>query len=226
MDRFETEEQQVEAIKQFWKDNGTAIVIGAVLGIGGLWGWGTYAESQIKAKEAASVAYQESIEQMLESGDATKVDEFISSHQDSTYSALAGLIAAQQSSSKQEYDNAISALESVAASGGPLSDIAHLRLSTVYFENDNIDKALTSLDKIQSLAYNDQKFEMRGDLFFAKGQYDKAESAYNQALVELPGDNNIQMKLDNIAFARANTQTEAIEDAVEEAVEDESNQGG
>ena len=58
---------------------------------------------------------------------------------------------------------------------------------------------------------------MKGDLLFADGQYDAAESAYNQALVELPGDMNIQMKLDNIAFARANSQ--------DEAVEEESNQG-
>ena len=38
MERFETEEQQVEAIKRFWKEHGTAIIVGAALGLGGLWG--------------------------------------------------------------------------------------------------------------------------------------------------------------------------------------------
>jgi predicted negative regulator of RcsB-dependent stress response len=28
MERYETEEQQVEAIKGFWKENGTAIIVG------------------------------------------------------------------------------------------------------------------------------------------------------------------------------------------------------
>lgn len=27
---YETEEQQVEAIKQFWKENGTAIILGEI----------------------------------------------------------------------------------------------------------------------------------------------------------------------------------------------------
>ncbi|MEM0911425.1 MAG: tetratricopeptide repeat protein [Pseudomonadota bacterium] len=229
MDRFETEEQQVEAIKQFWKDNGTAIIIGVVVGIGGIWGWGSYAESQTKAKELASTAYQESIQKMLENSDATAVDEFISQHQDSVYSELASLIAAQQASSEQDYDTAIAALERVAAAGGELADIANLRLSKVYFENDNIEQALSSLDNIQSFAYDDQRFELKGDLYYAKGQYDQAQSAYNRALVELPGDNNIQMKLDNIAFARANSDAkqsdDAVEDVVEDAVKDEINQG-
>jgi len=233
LDRFETEEQQVEAIKQFWKDNGTAIIIGVVVGIGGLWGWGTYSESQLKAKEEASVAYQDTIEQMFESDDVSKVNEFIEQHPDSTYSELAGLIAAQQFSSKQEYENAISALEPIAASQGPLSDIANLRLASVFFDSGNIAQALASLDKVTSSAYDDQKFELQGDLFYADGQFDQAQNAYNKALVELPDNNNIQMKLDNLAFARVNSNAnkvgdvvkDAVEDVVEEVVEDENDQG-
>ena len=42
MEQFATEEQQVEAIKRFWKEHGTAIIVGAALGLGGLWGWRYY----------------------------------------------------------------------------------------------------------------------------------------------------------------------------------------
>ena len=38
MEQYETEEQQVEAIKRFWKENGLSLVIGALLGLGGLLG--------------------------------------------------------------------------------------------------------------------------------------------------------------------------------------------
>ena len=62
MEQFATEEQQVEAIKRFWKDNGTAIIIGAVLGLGGLWGWRYYSDSQLEAKAQASVEYQQAVE--------------------------------------------------------------------------------------------------------------------------------------------------------------------
>ena len=62
MEQFATEEQQVEAIKRFWKEHGTAIIVGAALGLGGLWGWRAYSEAQIETKEAASVAYQNAVE--------------------------------------------------------------------------------------------------------------------------------------------------------------------
>ena len=58
MEHYETEEQQVEAIKRFWKENGTAIIVGAVLGLGGLWGWRYYNDEQIAAKEQASAAFE------------------------------------------------------------------------------------------------------------------------------------------------------------------------
>ena len=37
MEIYNSEEQQVEAIKRFWKENGTAIIAGVVLGLGGLY---------------------------------------------------------------------------------------------------------------------------------------------------------------------------------------------
>ena len=35
----ETEEQQIDAIKEWWNKNGNAVIVGAVLGIGALVGW-------------------------------------------------------------------------------------------------------------------------------------------------------------------------------------------
>ena len=53
---YETEEQQVEALKNWWKENGTAVITGAALGIAALsgWrGWEWYQEKQ--AKEASDM---------------------------------------------------------------------------------------------------------------------------------------------------------------------------
>ncbi len=35
MELYDTEEEQVQAIKEWWKENGKAVIIGAVLGLGG-----------------------------------------------------------------------------------------------------------------------------------------------------------------------------------------------
>ncbi|PAR85254.1 YfgM family protein, partial [Vibrio cholerae] len=42
MELYDTEEQQVEAIKDWWKENGKAVIFGAVIGLGGLFGWRYY----------------------------------------------------------------------------------------------------------------------------------------------------------------------------------------
>ena len=85
MEQFATEEQQVEAIKRFWKEHGTAIIVGAALGLGGLWGWRAYSEAQIETKEAASVAYQNAVETFGTEGSDAKVKAFIEENKDSGY---------------------------------------------------------------------------------------------------------------------------------------------
>ena len=65
MEQYETEEQQVEAIKRFWKENGCSASDWCVIGLGwtfrvALW----YNDSQIAAKEQASFAYEKASEEL------------------------------------------------------------------------------------------------------------------------------------------------------------------
>ncbi len=39
MEIYNNEEQQVEAIKRFWKQNGTSILAGIAIGLAGLYGF-------------------------------------------------------------------------------------------------------------------------------------------------------------------------------------------
>ena len=57
MSTYQTEEEQVEAIKKWWKENGKSVIGGIVLGfaiIGGWKGWQGYQQNQ---GEAASQVY-------------------------------------------------------------------------------------------------------------------------------------------------------------------------
>ncbi|MFC3121146.1 YfgM family protein [Agaribacter flavus] len=203
MDRFETEEQQVEAIKQFWKENGTAIIVGAVLGLGGLWGWRYYSDKTIEDKELASVAYQSSVQAFVESEDTAAIETFLSEHSDTGYSQLASLLVAQQAVEKDDFDKAKTALQSVTSSKTELADIARIRLAKIHISLNENTQALNVLEQVEAVSFNDQVNELKGDALFAQGQYDEARSAYNLALVELPNDINIKMKLDNIAYAKS-----------------------
>ena len=50
MELYDSEEQQVEAIKDWWKENGKAVVLGVVVGLGGLFGWRYYQDSVVQAQ--------------------------------------------------------------------------------------------------------------------------------------------------------------------------------
>jgi len=65
---YDTEEQQVEAIKDWWKENGKAVIIGAVVGLGGLFGWRYYQDSVIQASETASQSYTTAMNTLQEKG--------------------------------------------------------------------------------------------------------------------------------------------------------------
>ena len=39
MNEFVTDDEQVERIKKWWADNGSSVIAGLVIGIGGLLGW-------------------------------------------------------------------------------------------------------------------------------------------------------------------------------------------
>ena len=59
MSTLETEEQQVEAIKKWWQENGKSLIAGIVIGLGGIvgWqGWQTYQIEQAEARQTAEVA--------------------------------------------------------------------------------------------------------------------------------------------------------------------------
>nr|WP_136250187.1 tetratricopeptide repeat protein [Ningiella ruwaisensis] len=202
MERYETEEQQIEAIKRFWKENGMVIILGAVIGLGGLWGWRWYNDSVISAKEEASKAYQASVEQFAESESTDALIAFVEENKDTAYAKLASLIAAQQAVEAEDFEQAKSHLSLAADGSSEVADVAKLRLAKVQLQLEEYDSAISTLESVNASAFADQVQELKGDIYYIQGKYEQAQSAYNQALVELPGDQSIQMKLDNIAYAK------------------------
>ncbi len=63
MEIYNNEEQQVEAIKRFWKQNGTSILAGIAIGLAGLYGFRAYQDNQLAQIEAQSSQYAKLIEQ-------------------------------------------------------------------------------------------------------------------------------------------------------------------
>ncbi|MDX1713508.1 MAG: tetratricopeptide repeat protein, partial [Halomonas venusta] len=59
MAELRSEEEQLEVIKRWWKENGTSLIAGAVLAAAGVFGWNAWQNYQEGQAEAASVRYQQ-----------------------------------------------------------------------------------------------------------------------------------------------------------------------
>lgn len=202
MDQFSTEEEQIAAIKKFWKENGIPIVVGAVLGLGGLWGWRYYNEQQLIAQEQASDAYKAAVEQLNadESG-FTKASEFIETHKDSAYAVLTALQLAKEAVEREDLAEAEKQLSWAAdnVTDVAVKDLALVRLARVQNERENYEAAKATLDKVTSEAFMSQVHAVKGDVLASQGQYGEAQASYAKAL-ELQDNNNpiLQMKIDHL----------------------------
>jgi predicted negative regulator of RcsB-dependent stress response len=57
------------------------------------------------------------------------------------------------------------------------------------------------LDSVQSLSYIDQVQEVKGDIYVATKEFDKAKEAYDAVLAEQPQNRIVEMKLSNLNYA-------------------------
>lgn len=202
MERFETEEQQVEAIKRFWKENGIAILIGAVLGLGGLWGWRYYNQEQINAKEQASIAYQEAVDALAaDASGYTDMVNFINDNPSNGYSALAQFQLAKEAVERSDLPEAAKQLGAAASitENSVIRNVANIRLARVQIELEQLDQALSTLALVTDEAFISQVQENKGDIYVRQQLFDKARAAYSAALEKNATNNVLKMKLDNLA---------------------------
>lgn len=202
MEQFSTEEQQVEAIKRFWKENGFPIIIGAAIGFGGLFGWRYYNDSVVTQQEQASEAYTQVLEELNKGPEGfSKGIDFVKGDSDSNYRVLVALRLAKEAVERNDLPEAEKQLQwsadniDVAAIKG----VALLRLARVQLQQEQHDKALASLEKVTDEAFKAKVAEVRGDVYQRQGKLDKAREQYSAALEDDANNSFLKMKLDDLA---------------------------
>lgn len=204
-----TDEEQVEALKKWWKENGTAIIVGILIGISaivGFWKWNEYTETQAKA---ASLLYDNFVMALSdEKADVTNsYDSLRKDYEGTSYAALAALRMAAADYEKGETDNAITHLQWATEHPGheSIQHIARIRLSELYVAEDKLDEAEALLKGVTEPAFDAQYQAVRGDLYNKRGNTDKARAAYQLALTSSSFSGKqrefVQMKLDDLGGA-------------------------
>ncbi|HCE3194102.1 TPA: YfgM family protein [Vibrio parahaemolyticus] len=203
MELYDTEEQQVEAIKDWWKENGKAVIIGAVVGLGGLFGWRYYQDTVIQASETASQSYTTAMNTLQEKGvDAqSDVQAFIESNEVKEYSVLAALQLAKAQVEAKDFAAALEQLKWAQSNTkeAALSPLISYRIARIETEMGNFDAANTELGKVTDTAWAGRIAELRGDIALRQGDKDAAYAAYTEAQQAADASPTLQMKLDDLA---------------------------
>jgi len=207
VDIYTTEEQQVEAIKSWWKKNGTATVGSVLIGISIVIGGRMWLAQEKGNAEVASAKYDTMLTALSQGMNDIALEQsssLIGQFSDTPYAALAALSNAKIKLEQGELLAARTHLQWVLdKSGNPaLKQIARLRLARVLLSDGDYQKALTLLGQVDSGSFLTTFEELKGDIYIAMDQPEQAKSAYNLALnVAGKGSGNqnlLQMKLDDL----------------------------
>lgn len=192
MAEYETEEQQVEAIKEWWKQNGIAVIGGAVLGIAALvgWrGWHWYQEKQATEASDIFVVVQEAVNKNDTAALQEQADVLKEKYASTPYAPLAVLHEAKIQNDKGDHAASEESLRWVLDNSkqDSVQDIARLRLARLLLANKKIDEAQNMVNVDMSDAFASLLNEIRGDIFVAKGEIEQAREAYDQAIQTTSG---------------------------------------
>ncbi|USD55410.1 YfgM family protein [Vibrio sp. SCSIO 43155] len=203
MELYDTEEQQVEAIKDWWKENGKAVIIGAVVGLGGLFGWRYYQDSVIQASEAASQSYTTVMNALQTKGADAQADiqAFIDSNKVKEYSVLAALQLAKVQVDAKDLSAALEQLKWAKSNtkDAALTPLISYRIARIEAEMGNFDAANAELGKVTDAAWTGRIAELRGDIALRQGDKEAAYTAYTEAQQAADASPALQMKLDDLA---------------------------
>ena len=203
---YETEEQQVEALKAWWAENGRAVIAGVVLGGSIIGGWSLW-QNRVESKTvAASDAFSRAIEAVEQSDSdlalqlADEVQDDYSSHLYASYTSFAAARAAVE---KGDLTEAANRLEWVVENA-PQDDIklvAQVRLARVLGASGDVEAGLKMLPGSFPDAFSGLVEEARGDLHVMAGNTDAARTAYQAAdASEYVADRQaLSMKLNELA---------------------------
>jgi predicted negative regulator of RcsB-dependent stress response len=202
---YETEEQQVEALKKWWKENGKSIIAGIVLGLAGVLGWRAWSDHRDNVASQASNIFDQMVVSvdMGDAESAAKQAQTLHQEYGSTpYSGFAELMQARLLYEKGDGAAAAAALEQAIAKAPDeaLKTIAVLRLARLRVAADELDAAEALLQKHPAPAtFNGEYAAVRGDIALGRGDTAAARSAYQQALAEQAGNADlVQLKLENL----------------------------
>ena len=192
MDGYTTEEEQVEVLRKWWRENGKSAIFGVVLGLSAIFGWREWQANTITQVETASEIYQQALtaaNQNKPQDARENANEVVTTYGDTGYAIFARLILAQLAAAEADYNTAEQHLNDALAKVKNPS-IKHeltIRLARVQIANNKAEQALSLLGPTDPGAFAPIYSELKGDAYSQLNKQDEARQAYEQAIAGSQG---------------------------------------
>ncbi|MFD1801870.1 YfgM family protein [Mixta tenebrionis] len=204
MEVYSNENEQVDALRRFFANNGKALAIGIVLGIGALGGWRYWNTHQDSSAREVSASYQ----QLTSALDGSKPQTLeavakFASENSNTYGALAALDLAKQYADKNELAKAATQLQNGVKNtqDANLLAVLNLRLARIQLQQKQADDALKTLDGVKGEGWTAIVADIRGEALLSKGDKQGARDAWSKGIASEASPalkEMMQMKMNNL----------------------------
>jgi predicted negative regulator of RcsB-dependent stress response len=213
---YESDEEQIEALKNWWKENGNSLLMGVVIVLVVLFGSRQWQGAQLAKAEEASELY-DSIFQLSALNQTSVITESTiaelessneqlrSDYTDSIYARYGALIMASMYVNQEAYEQAANELNWVLdnpdlgfmkSAEEELFLTARLRLARVRLAQGMAQEALDLVTAVEPGGLEAGYSEVQGDAYLQLGQAEQARSAYQRALSLAPDNANfIELKI-------------------------------
>ncbi|MFL0804580.1 MAG: tetratricopeptide repeat protein [Agarilytica sp.] len=193
-----TEEEQIQALKEWWKTYWKSIVIPVVAVAGGYYGWNVWEDQKAATAAQASDQYASLISAMETAPGAELSEEkrsessvlatqITQDYAGSLYADQANLILARLAVDEKDLPKAEGYLQRVVDAGAnnAIKDLAKARLARVKLALGSLDAALALVAVSGDSKYASLFAEIRGDVLAAQGKTDAAKTAFQESMDSL-----------------------------------------
>lgn len=188
METYLTEEERLEALQRWWKENKSSLFAGVIMGLVIITAWKYWQGHQQAQREEASLTYHLMGRAITakQPEDAMKMgQQLIESYPSTTYAEFARLTLAKLKVEAGDLEAAKLRLEEEVKQGHDetLKALARLRLARVLLARGEADAGVALLKGTESTAgkFSALFEEVRGDLLIAAKRPEEARAAYEKA---------------------------------------------
>lgn len=195
MEPYQSEDEQLEALKRWWKENGQSTVIGVVAAIVIVFGWRGWQDHQQGQSEAASQLYTSLLEadRLATENDKQRAtashlaEQLKAEFPNSGYAVMAAMHSARYAVMNEQWSEAEQQLQWVLdeAKAEDLKMVASYRLAKIRYQQGELDSALELTQGLSGKGLAPAALELQGDIYQSMNRKEQALAAYREAQSKL-----------------------------------------